>query len=300
MARPCSDCTLLKARRGDPHSVIVAGHDSTDTGPERTLHLDPRGAAMRLRHESLEHDHPAPKAQTDTALARHTLSEQLVVMHRMLPGAWRENAAPDDALRCADTAIRAGRTARAVSPTIEYKHMELRTGTYVYATSRAASRALLAFADETLQTCRGQFLVAALRARGYITGSPNVRTRLLADVGQGASATESRSRRSTRDGRSHGPSTRRSSDRADGSNSSTPSRALRPPATTRPSPPQSRRSPASSNSSETATVGPDGETRRTTTFHIDNHRVHLPITYTASLSGDTGTPLHRAVIATAC
>jgi hypothetical protein len=132
----------------------------------------------------------APKAQTDTALARRTLSEQLVVMHRMLPIAWRENAAPDDALRCSDTAIRAGRTARAVSPSIEYKRMEVGTGTYVYATSRAASRALLAFADETLQTCRGQFLVAALRTRGYTTGSPNVRTHLLAGVGQGANATE--------------------------------------------------------------------------------------------------------------
>jgi hypothetical protein len=132
----------------------------------------------------------APDARTDAALAQRMLSEQLSVLHRALPGAWRENAAASDGVVCGDSATRAGRTARAVSQSIGYKRMEVRAVTYVFASSQAASRALPAFAADALQTCRAQFFVAVLRRRGYTMGLPHAHAGTLTDIGQGANTTE--------------------------------------------------------------------------------------------------------------
>ena len=130
------------------------------------------------------------ETRTDTALAQRKLAEQLTTLHRALPGSWRQNGSANDALVCADNAIRAGRTGRAISQSIKYKRVEVRAGTYVFATSQSASRALPAFAAEAAQACRAEFLVAALRKHGYTTGSPKVHIATLSDIGQGANSTQ--------------------------------------------------------------------------------------------------------------
>lgn len=152
------------------------------------------------------------RTRTDAALAQQVLSEQLALLHRALPAGWRQNGTASDALTCADSATRAGRTGRAASPSFVYKRMEVRAGTYVFADSRAATRALPAFAAQALQGCRARFLVTRLRKR-YSTGSPHVRSRALPDVGQGANTTEITVPTRYNDKCSPGTSTRRQSNR---------------------------------------------------------------------------------------
>ena len=174
------DVYLLRGRRVYRVAVVLAGASSGSTTASRTTAFSlVNGLACALPTAAC---HP----QSDQALAQQTLSEQLVLLRRRLPGAApREDG--EDSGACANASgAYGGQTGSALSESLYYDNgLELRVGIHVYASDTSARRALARYATRAAMSCLARFLASTLHERHAHAGLPRYRL-TSATIGQGA------------------------------------------------------------------------------------------------------------------
>jgi hypothetical protein len=130
--------------------------------------------------------HAGRAAQADEAIARRVLGQEVTLLHRALPGRWREVASASDTRACLARGGR-DRTGLASTPTIFRENLGVRVSVSLYRTATAAERAMRAIATPG---CATRLFVASLRKRGVITGRLRKSARSLHGIAQGAETIE--------------------------------------------------------------------------------------------------------------
>ncbi len=130
---------------------------------------------------------------TDGALARTALADQLTLIRRGFGGSGRMVGTANSATACNSGAPSlAGRTARAISPSLYYaRGLEVRVEDYVYPDQSAASRALRSIGGEQDEACRAHLYVDELRKqRRYEPGRLDILPPQTVQAGDTARASE--------------------------------------------------------------------------------------------------------------
>jgi hypothetical protein len=177
------DVYLLRGQRVYRVGVVRAGagSDITPAGRGAAFSLV-NGLACALPGAAC---HP----QSDQALARQTLADQLALLRRRLPGGEPRygNAGGKGSGACANASgAYGGETGSALSESLYYNNdLGLRLGIHVYSEDAKARRALARYATRAALSCLTRFLTSTLRKRHYHAGLP--RDHLTsASIGQGA------------------------------------------------------------------------------------------------------------------
>jgi hypothetical protein len=168
------DAYLLRGRRVYRVAVVLARAGSTSTAASRTT-------AFSLVNElACTLPEAACHPRDDQALAQQTLSEQLTLLRRLLPGGEAPDTGPTGENACANgRGASGGETGSATSEPLHYSGnaLTVRLGIRVYASDSAARETLSHSQPQAALRCASQFLVSALHTRHYRTGVP--RQRLL-------------------------------------------------------------------------------------------------------------------------
>jgi hypothetical protein len=167
------DAYLLRGQRVYRVAVVLARAGSTSTAASRTT-------AFSLVNElACTLPEAACHPRDDQALAQQTLSEQLTLLRRLLPGGEAPDAGPTGENACANArGTSGGETGAATSEPLHYDNaFTVRLGVRVYASASTAREALAHSQPQVALNCASQFLVSALHTRHYRAGIP--RQRLL-------------------------------------------------------------------------------------------------------------------------
>ena len=163
------DVYLLRDQHVYRIAVVLARAGSTSTAASRTT-------AFSLVNElACTLPEAACHPRDDQALAQQTLSEQLTLLRRLLPGGEAQDAGPTGESACTNVrGASGGETGSATSKPLHYDNaFTVRLRVSVYARDSTAREALAHSQPQVALNCASQFLVSALHKRHYRTASPD-------------------------------------------------------------------------------------------------------------------------------
>jgi hypothetical protein len=167
------DVYLLRGRRVYRVAVVLARAGNASTAESRKTGFSLVNELACTLPEAACHP------QDDQALAQQTLSEQLTLLRRLLPGGEAQDAGLTGESTCANArGASGGERGSATSEPLHYGNtLTVRLRVRVYARASTAREALAHPQPQAALNCASQFLVSALHKRHYRTGIP--RQRLL-------------------------------------------------------------------------------------------------------------------------
>jgi hypothetical protein len=167
------DVYLLRGQRVYRVAVVLARAGSTSTSASR------KSAFSLVNELACTLPEAACHPQDDQALAQQTLSEQLTLLRRLLPGSEARYVDPIGKSTC--TNVRGAsddETGSAISEPLYYGNaFTVRLGVRVYISASTAKGALAHVPTKADLSCVARFLMSALHKRHYRAGTP--RQRLL-------------------------------------------------------------------------------------------------------------------------
>jgi hypothetical protein len=165
------DVYLLRGQRVYRVAVVLAHTGDTSTAESRKTGFSLVNELACTLPEAACHP------RDDQALAQQTLSEQLTLLRRLLPGGEAPDTGPTGENACANArGAYGGETGSATSEPLYYENaFTVRLGVHVYARESIAREALAHSQPQVALNCASQFLVSALHTRHYRTGVPRQR-----------------------------------------------------------------------------------------------------------------------------